>query len=445
MADETPSGACPDPTELRDFALGRLPVGSDRVAAHLQRGCTACEEVLARLAEAMDGRPFPATIERVVPIGLGRALARARFGGAAPSRARGEVRAYWEALTSGRPRPPASLASDAHRLATVELCLDTVREAPSAPGALELAQIGYGVAMALDGGALLPDQLADLRAAAAAELANALRIKGRLPDAVGFMAEALRYLGEGTGAASLQARVSDLLGSLERDRRHFPEAVAALERASALHLSSGATRRAARTFVNLATVHLIACAPERALEALGAAVPLVDRQDEALLANLFHNLVLIYLDLEEFDEAAVILSDASDLILAHAPPNERVRLRWVEGKLARGLGDRARAERLFRDVREDFLETGLVYSAALVGLELSALLVEAGRPAEVVLIVGEILLTFRDLGVTREALGSLLLLHEALEAGHATVELVETALAVLRSALPEAGTGPAGS
>lgn len=444
MADETPSGACPKPTELRDFALGRFPIGSGRVAAHLQHGCTACEAVIAQLAEAMDGRPLPAAAEPVVPFGLGRALARARLGGPEPSRARNEVLAAWEALAAGLPRPPADLASEAHRRATVEICLDKVREAPSAPGALELARIAYGVALALDDGAHRPGELADLRAETAAELANALRIKGNLPDAVGFMAEALRHIGEGTGAMPLRARVSDLLGSLERDRRHFPEAVAALERASALHLPSGATSHAARTFVNLATVHLIACAPECALEALGAAVPLIDRRDEALLANLFHNLVLVYLDLEEFGEAASILSAASDLILAHAPPNERIRLRGIEARLARALGDRSRAELLFRDVREDFLEAGLGYDAALVGLELSALLVEAGRPAEVVLIVGEILVTFRDLGVAREALGSLLLLREALEAGRATVELVEAALMVLKSATPAAGVGGEG-
>ena len=258
------------------------------------------------------------------------------------------------------------------------------------------------------------------------------------------MAEALRHMGAGTGAAPLQARVSDLLGSLERARRHFREAAAALERAVSLHLATGMPQRAARTSIKLATVHLIANEPERALEALASAVPLLDRRDEALLANLFHNLVLVYLDLEEFAEAAAILADASDLILAHAPPNEQIRLRGIEARLARALGDRSRAEQLFRDIREDFLEDGLVYDAALVGLELSALLVEAGRPAEVVLIVGEILFTFRDLGVEREALAALIVLYEALEAGHATVELVEAALAVLKSALPAAGVGREG-
>ncbi len=93
----------------------------------------------------------------------------------------------------------------------------------------------------------------------------------------------------------------------------------------------------------------------------------------------------------------------------------RLRLGWVEARVAAGLKEVREAERTFREVRGGFLGEGLLFPGSLVSLDLALLLLQEGRAVEIVELAGELILSFRALGVGREAVASLVLLRRAAE------------------------------
>ena len=60
-----------------------------------------------------------------------------------------------------------------------------------------------------------------------------------------------------------------------------------------------------------------------------------------------------------------------------------LRRRWIEGRLAAGLGRFDEAEAAFRETRQGFIERGIGYDAALASLDLAALYASRGSLAEV--------------------------------------------------------------
>jgi hypothetical protein len=112
---------------------------------------------------------------------------------------------------------------------------------------------------------------------------------------------------------------------------------------------------------------------------------------------------------------------------------DRLRERWVEGRVAAGLGDHDRARQLLTEVRETFLAEGNSYEAALVTLDLVIPCLEEGRATDVRALTDEAVTIFRDHHVSREALAALLLFQEAARRETATASLArEAAAAVAR-------------
>ena len=70
--------------------------------------------------------------------------------------------------------------------------------------------------------------------------------------------------------------------------------------------------------------------------------------------------------------------------------------------------------------------------AAIVGLELAAVLLDLGRPAEVLALVEKTLGVFSRMRIEREAILSVLVLHKALRQGEATAALARRIAAELR-------------
>jgi hypothetical protein len=105
---------------------------------------------------------------------------------------------------------------------------------------------------------------------------------------------------------------------------------------------------------------------------------------------------------------------------------------WLEAKIAVGLGDLERAERLFRRTMEAFEQAKQHYVASVVGIELAVVLLECNRPAEVLAIVETTLGVFSRMGIEREAILAVLVLHKALLQGSATAALARQVVAELR-------------
>jgi tetratricopeptide (TPR) repeat protein len=122
---------------------------------------------------------------------------------------------------------------------------------------------------------------------------------------------------------------------------------------------------------------------------------------------------------------------------------DRFRFRWLEGQVHVALGRRGQAIVALKEARDHFASRGMLYDVALAGLELSALLLEEGRTAEVKSDARELAEYFGQLGVERELLVSLTLFCAAAEAERATAEQARSVLALLhRAAKQGVSMGP---
>ena len=77
----------------------------------------------------------------------------------------------------------------------------------------------------------------------------------------------------------------------------------------------------------------------------------------------------------------------------------QVKLLWLDGRIAAGLGHPGRAERCFLEVRKAFLARKLPYTAAVAALDLAILWLERGHTAQARALVAETLETFGLLGI----------------------------------------------
>ena len=98
-----------------------------------------------------------------------------------------------------------------------------------------------------------------------------------------------------------------------------------------------------------------------------------------------------------------------------------------------------RGARRLRGGRAEFEERGLAYDYALVSFDLSLVLLEEGRTAEVRKVAGEMFQIFGAQEVHREALGALHVFCEAARREAATVELTRRVERYLRRARLDPG------
>jgi hypothetical protein len=135
-----------------------------------------------------------------------------------------------------------------------------------------------------------------------------------------------------------------------------------------------------------------------------------------------------------FAEAKQLLSELAAGPGSHGSRVDRVRLRWVEARIAAGLGDRQAARLALAEVRQDFLSEGIVFDAALATLDLVVLDLEEGNTSEVKALAAELVAVFQTQKVRREALAALLTFRRAAAKERATASLArEVAVLLERS------------
>jgi tetratricopeptide (TPR) repeat protein len=277
----------------------------------------------------------------------------------------------------------------------------------------------------------------DLLARAWAEVANAHRVANELRAAARCFSRAFDHLRQGSGDPFLLAHLMDLDASLLRAQRRFREAAALLERARALYDTGGERRLAGRALLGKALAVGADGEHEEALRLLVAALDRFDRGDLELVAAAVHGIIDFTVKLHRFAEGRRLL-EISRPLYAGAGELNLLKLRWVEGRLAAGLGEAGAAERAFGDVRSGFEHHRMPYEAALVSLDLAAVWLEQGRTEEVRAAIVDTLAAFRALGIRREALAALLVLHRALARERASLRLLRTVAARLQRFPPAA-------
>ncbi len=303
-----------------------------------------------------------------------------------------------------------------------------------------LAQRAAAVAEGLDPNEYGRELVADLRARAFAELSNAHRVADDLEAGERMLRRAVEWSSRGTRDPLLLARIMRLAASLRGAQRRFSEALALLDAVYQIYERNGDRSNAARALLSKGIFTGYDNDPEGAIRYLTAGLTMINpATDPKLVLSSIHNLIGFLADCGRFQEAHRLLQRARRAYFAEGDRLNLIKLRWLEGRIATGLGELDRAEEALGEAQRAFEEIGLSYHVALVSLDLATVLLEKGKTREVRRIVEETVTIFRSRRIAREALAALLLLREALEADRGSLGLLQA----VRSYLKRLETRPA--
>jgi tetratricopeptide (TPR) repeat protein len=260
-----------------------------------------------------------------------------------------------------------------------------------------------------------------------------------LVQAEAAIGRALELRNQGSGSETLQARLAELTAGILSHQRNFTGAFQALDLAYSIHRKQGDSSSAVRVLVQRGIYTGRSGDPEQGIQILARALRHTDENGDSKLRFLIlHNILLFRVERGEFRSANLQLFEMRPLYVHHAGTVDLGKLRWIEAKIAAGLGELERAERAFQQVKEEFQGRGQVYAAAVAGLELAAVWLRQGRTDEVKRLVLEMLEVFRSRYVARESIAALLMLRDALDRDRASLELLAMVASVLEQHSPEA-------
>ncbi len=317
------------------------------------------------------------------------------------------------------------------------LCDESIEAAADDPAeALELAGLGELIAPFVAGSDAFRSRLTGY---CAFHVSSALRAGGSLPAAAEDLqrAEALWSAGAAGDPEDrlAEARVLGLKASLRRAQRHLQEALDLLDQAIVLDRAG----EAKFLLLNRSNTLEEMGRYEEAIATLHLALPHIDaeREPRLLWAQRF-NLSVNLCRLGLYADADRLLEELQELGRRVAKGVNRVRLAWLQGWIAAGMGRLEEAEAALATVRDDFLARDIGYDAALTSLDLAKLYLQQGRTAEVKHLASQMVTVFQEQGVHREALAAVQLFQEAAERERASIELVRRLADYLRRARHDA-------
>jgi tetratricopeptide (TPR) repeat protein len=267
----------------------------------------------------------------------------------------------------------------------------------------------------------------DLIALATAHMANACRVRNDRRQAEEHFGHA-RYViaHHGVTDPEILARVDHLEGSLRMDQRQFQKAEELLARAAMLYRVSGDKVETARVLITLGGLYFFRGEIVQAIKATTAALEgFRSGDDPRLYLCARYNLARYLAEDGQYREAAEMLALDEGLYREFPEAWTQLRLAWLRGKIAAGLGRSEEAERIFLAVRDGFIAQGIGYDAAMVSIEdLALLYVREGRVSDVKRLAEEIYPIFQAQDVHREAVAALMLFQEAARQEQLTVKAV---------------------
>jgi tetratricopeptide (TPR) repeat protein len=312
--------------------------------------------------------------------------------------------------------------------------------AKDAARAVELAELAVFIADRIpDESATEERWLYQLRAYAWAHLGNARRVQGNHQDAESAfgMADQWWEAGEeGTGdALGYRPVILSFKASLKAAQGNFSDALDLLEEAFDIHLSVNDRHLAGRVLINKSYTLIEMGDLDGAIPILQKAEELIDpAREPRLILCARHNLLDNLSKAGRFSEARTLLPQVQELSRSAGSQLDRVRLRWVEARIAAGLGETDEARQAFSDAQRGFLDQRIAYDAALVSLEMATFLLQEGRTAEVRELAGEMIPIFQAQDIHREALAALAVFQAAAALDSATLELAREVAAFLARA-----------
>lgn len=285
-------------------------------------------------------------------------------------------------------------------------------------------------------------RLQDAIARAWANIANAHRIRHQMAEAERAFEKAEEHLSQGSRDPRKRAPVLSMKGVMFSRQQRFEEAQKHYDQAAAIHHWAGNLEGEVMCRISKANAYELAGDLDQAIATLEEAERLAPDGVEVepyLMICLQQNRALCLVQADRIEEARRLLPEVRKFVERDGMRHNRFRLQLLEARVARKMGDTAKAEELLRQVREHFLEEDLGYDAALASLHLAALLLDEGRTAETRELAQEMLHVFNRLDIQREAFAALILFQKAALKEEATVAMVRDIV----SFLERSSTNPA--
>ncbi len=412
----------PKPAALREFLQADgAPAATDAVQRHLLGGCLPCllraRTVLREIRAAEVGRP-PLNLSGDLLPWARRAAARAERMlriVEAERRVAGELAVDLLALPRAERRMAVGGGPGGfERFQLYGLAEHLTREARDlgfrgGRRTIETAETAVLVAESLDPRLYPPGLSADAEALAWAALSNARRVQGEMDAADRALVIAGDRLEGGAGDPLDRAEILSLLGSLRIDQGRFEEAAHVLREVCGIYRREDRPRLEGKTLLKLSRCAVEAGRPEESVGLLEQAATRLDpRADPRLLALALHAKATCLADAGRVEEAAALFPEARESFLREFPePRQRLRIHWLEAKIARGLGDAERAVRAFEAARRGFDEAEAPFESAVVTLELAMVHLEQGHVRDVRRLAGEMLGTFATFRTDHHAVQAL--------------------------------------
>jgi len=256
--------------------------------------------------------------------------------------------------------------------------------------------------------------VADLEAYALAMEGNALRVAGDLRAGFEVFMDARQVQERGGADPDFGARIDYLEASLRRDLRQFGASLHLLDRAEKAFLALNDRDNLARTLIKRADVFVIQGDFAKASATLEGALRVSCQPTIAVVVR--HNLIDLMAKSGRALEASRLFEESQALYLQVSDPLNTSRRLWVEGIIARELGeDLERAESLLTQAIEQLSAAGYGYDAALAGLDLVTVHAARGESENVLRIAGQLVRLFEARNVQPEALAALTMVHKAAE------------------------------
>jgi hypothetical protein len=438
----------PTREQMEAFLRARLDAeGSRRVVRHLLAECAVCrasiaglcreepqdlvdlyDPVFTRAQETLRRREVELAHERIIAPGLVAGL---------------------EERPRSRQLETIEEDSRYHSWGLCERLMQESRDrifAGSPKQAVDYAQLAVAVAESLDPERFTPQLLEDLCARAWGELGNAMRTDADFAGSSRAFEEARARLARGTGDPYEEARLISLEASLELDLGQWEKAASTLDRPLALYRSQDNRDLLARTLVQKAgPVGYLE--PQAALPLLREAEELIDRtENPRMFLCARHNRIYFLNDAGDSEGALLLLQESRSLYRQFPDEWSRLRVRWLEARIAQGLGHLDEAEAAMSLLWSQVFERRLRLELALLTLDLTAVYLEQGEMKKAWRTAGRLVPLFQAWGVHRHAVAAWLMLQRAFAAETATAGLIRQLERYLRRCWknPEVEFQPAG-
>lgn len=345
----------------------------ERVSSHV-RECPRCQERLKGLLSAFWARKPPD-----YGPALDRSLATLQYWQQIYARERTEAPRLLTALLDQPVQRQKLLLRNHQRFQTWGLCESLLRHSQEqvftdAAKSEELAQLALFLSYHLNADAYGRTRIEDLQARAWGYIANSLRVRYEFQRSEKAFRKAFSHLRMGTGDTTERAALLELKALLRRLQRRFPESLQLLRRAVTIFREAADRHNTGRCLEVVATAYNFRGEHEQAILVSKEAIPLLEpsREPRALLCAQ-HNLVDYLIAAGRLMEAQGLLARVRPLYQQFPEPYTQSRLKWVEGKIARGLGRYREARLLLHAAHDGLLAANLPHDAALASAEIAAL------------------------------------------------------------------------